>query len=128
MNEEQIPSKERPRQLEEAAAWVIRLGDASRAESDVNEWLRWCDARRGNLEAFELVQQDWLDAGALRTPVKARAHSRSRIVAGLGFALALLVASVCLWLWNAPSPETVESGTMTRAAMPRSRQSRCESG
>ena len=116
MNAEQVPPKERLRQLEEAAAWVIRLSDASRTELDVSEWLRWCDAHRGNLEAFELLQQDWLDAGALRTPIKARAHSRRRIVAGLGFALALLVASVCLWLWNGPRTETVESGAMTRAA------------
>ncbi len=116
MNQEQVPPKEHVRQLEEAADWVIRLSDPSRTESDVNDWLRWCDARRGNLEAFELVQQDWHDAGALRPHVKPRPALRPRIAAGLGLAFAVIVASVTLWFWSRPNTETVESGVLTHAA------------
>jgi transmembrane sensor len=116
MNEEQVPPKERVRQLEEAADWVVRLSDASRTESDVNEWLRWCDDRRGNLEAFELVQQDWHDAGALRGAVRPRPNVRARIAAGLGLAFAVILVCVSLWFWSRPNSETVESGVLTRAA------------
>lgn len=116
MNVEQVPPKERLRQLEEAADWVVRLSEASRTESDVNEWLRWCDARHGNLEAFELLQQDWRDAGALRAPVKARAYPRPRIVAGAALALVVVVASIWPWFWSHPKTQTYESGAMTRAA------------
>ncbi len=117
MNEEQVPRKERVRQLEEAAEWVIRLSQASRTESDVNEWLRWCDARRGNLEAFELLQQDWHDAAALRARVKARVYPRPRIVAGAGLALVVIVACLSsLWFWSLPKTATYESGGLTRAA------------
>lgn len=116
MNVEQVPPKERLRQLEEAADWVVRLSEASRTESDVNEWLRWCDARHGNLEAFELLQQDWRDAGALRAPVKARAYPRPRIVAGAALALVVIVASISPWFWGHPKTQTYESEAMTRAA------------
>jgi transmembrane sensor len=115
MNEEQVLPAERVRQLEEAADWVVRLSDSSRTESEVNQWLRWCDARRGNLEAFELLQQDWHDAGALRAAVKKRPHM-PRTVAGLGLALAAVVACIGLWFWSRPTTETVESGGLTRSA------------
>ena len=109
-------SPQRLQQLQEAADWVIRLSETSRTESDVNEWLRWCDARHGNLEAFELVQQDWRDAAVLRTPVRVRSHRWARIAVGVGVSLATIVACVSVWLWSQPKPETYESGATTRAA------------
>jgi transmembrane sensor len=116
MNDEFTPAEAHLRQLHEAADWVIRLSEASRIESDVNEWLRWCDACPGNLEAFELVQQDWRDAAGLRGPGRARFNKRPRIVAAVGLALATIVACVGLWLWSHSKAETYESGAMTRAA------------
>ena len=116
MKDASDPSQERLQQLREAADWVMRLSEPSRTESDVNTWLRWCDARSGNLEAFELVQQDWHDAGALRSPVRARSYNRPRIFAGAGLALAAILAGVFLWLWSHSNAQTYESGAMTSAA------------
>jgi transmembrane sensor len=116
MSVEKLPPEERVRQLEEAADWVVRLGDPSRTESDVSEWLLWCDARRGNLEAFELVQQDWHDAAALTAPVKARARPRLRVAAGAFVVLVVVAASLSAWFWSHPKSDAVESGAMTRAA------------
>jgi transmembrane sensor len=111
-------SPERLQQLQEAADWVVRLSDPSRTESDVNDWLRWCDGRRGNLETFELVQHDWHAAAALKLqkPASKRPARTLRSLAGAALALACLVASVSLWLWHRASPATYESGAMTRAA------------
>jgi transmembrane sensor len=116
MSEGHPASPQRLQQLQEAADWVIRLSEPSRTESDVSEWLRWCDARDGNLEAFELVQQDWRDAAALRSPVRVRSHPWRRIVVGVGVSLAAIVACVSLWLWSHPKAETYESSATTRAA------------
>jgi len=44
----------------------LRLEDPKRSESDMNEWLRWCDADPENYAAFEMVQAKWRDLDALK--------------------------------------------------------------
>lgn len=45
--------------LEEAADWLQRLQESPCDEKLLGEWLKWCSAAPGNLEAFERVQATW---------------------------------------------------------------------
>ena len=45
--------------MEEAADWLQRLQSRPNDEKVLAEWLDWCRARPGNLEAFERLQAVW---------------------------------------------------------------------
>jgi transmembrane sensor len=66
----------RMQRLHEASDWLLRLNDERCSEEDTAEWLRWCDADRENLDAFESLQRDWLDLDALK-----RTHESSHAAA-----------------------------------------------
>ena len=46
-------------QLAEAAEWLQRLQDSPCDESVLGDWVKWCNATPGNLDAFERVQATW---------------------------------------------------------------------
>jgi transmembrane sensor len=50
--------------LQEAAEWWLQLREANVAPETIAKWMRWCDARAENLEAFESVQALWQKAGS----------------------------------------------------------------
>jgi transmembrane sensor len=48
----------------EAADWWLRLREPNVPPETIAAWMRWCDAREDNLQAFEGVQEFWRKAGA----------------------------------------------------------------
>ena len=58
--------RKRADRLDEAADWLLRLEEPSRAEADYTDWLRWCDSDPENLAAFETVQHKWQAFDALK--------------------------------------------------------------
>lgn len=64
------------RQLEEAAEWLQRLQDSPCDEKLLGDWLKWCSAGSGNLEAFDRMQATW---GAFDTPEVVTAANRLRV-------------------------------------------------
>jgi transmembrane sensor len=112
-------SKLRMRQLEEAAQWIVRLGAEMPSEEDAHEWLRWCDERSGNLEAFEDLQGDWRDLGAVTVRQSAKASSGYNptiVLSALAAAIACAIVGVIFW-WNIDAPSRVlESARQNRSA------------
>ncbi len=66
-------------QLEQAAEWLQRLQDSPCDEHLLNEWLKWCGAAPGNLDAFEQMQAMW---EAFDTPEVVTAANRLRAQRG----------------------------------------------
>ena len=60
-------------QLAEAAEWLQRLQDSPCDESVLGDWVKWCNATPGNLDAFEQMQAVW---GAFDTPEVVTAVNR----------------------------------------------------
>ncbi len=63
-------------QLEEAAEWLQRLRDSPSDEKLLGEWLKWCGAAAGNLDAFDRMQAVW---GAFDAPEVISAANRLRV-------------------------------------------------
>jgi transmembrane sensor len=109
----------RLRQLDEAAEWIVRLGMTAPREEEVAEWLRWCEQQEGNLEAFEQLQRDWRDLGAIdATRVARDGNWRQRSSAWMGLAAAFVLAAVGLAYWRHIPPTSIalESSTRNRSA------------
>jgi transmembrane sensor len=45
--------------LEKAAEWLVRLREPTTTDSELSEWLEWCEAAPENLTAFENLQNLW---------------------------------------------------------------------
>lgn len=86
--------------LEEAGEWVVRLQAESVPAEEVAEWVRWCEARPENLQAFERLQGGWDVLDALKGGTVSRASERSswrRPALGLGLAACLATALVLIF-------------------------------
>lgn len=72
------PDRELQR-LEAAAQWLVRLRDNADDESLVAEWLAWCEAAPGNLDAFQRIEDTWQAvAVAVTPPAAARPAAQPR--------------------------------------------------
>lgn len=112
-------SEARLRQLNEAAEWVVRLGNTAPREEEVAEWLRWCDQVDGNLEAFEQLQGDWRDLGAVRIGRVSILKTKKRAAlrwAGLAAALAIAAVGLTYWWERPPLAIALESASRSRSA------------
>ncbi|HEY8506921.1 MAG TPA: FecR domain-containing protein [Steroidobacteraceae bacterium] len=78
-------------QLAEAAEWLQRLHDSPGDEKLLGEWLKWCSADPGNLEAFDRIQNVW---GAFDAPEIRCAANRVRASGASG--------SQRGWHWRSP--------------------------
>jgi transmembrane sensor len=63
--------------LTQAAEWLLRLNSDTRSELDLTEWLRWCEADADNVAAYQSLQRDWQDLGALKPASRRVFHWRA---------------------------------------------------
>lgn len=68
-------------QLQESADWLQRLQDSPCDEKLLGEWLKWCSAAPGNLDAFERMQATW---GAFDIPEVVATANRLRVQRDVG--------------------------------------------
>lgn len=102
-----IETGEHDRRMREAGEWLLRLHDKSLPDSQVSEWIKWCETDPGNLVAFERMQTLWLNLGASTPPIlnarkrwfdwRGMLGPRRRILAALAATVVTVVAVVGLW-------------------------------
>lgn len=94
--------------LETAGLWLIRLQEDMLTESEVSEWIEWCESDPENLRAFEQLQSLWQAAGERLPPApRSLLHTRIPLWTALAASVVLMLCGglVFLALRQAPGPQ-----------------------
>lgn len=105
--------------LEAAGMWLLRLQEDSLTESEISDWVRWCELDARNLRAFEQMRSLWQVApDHLPLARASRWRPSGRSWGALAACLALTVAgALFLSDYRRSGPERVASEELVETAV-----------
>lgn len=112
-------SAESIRRLEDAGHWLIRLQEDALSESEMSDWVEWCERDPKNLEAFEELRSVWQAVDRAPRAGKPLLHKRVPLWAAMAASvvLAVAVSSVFYAMRHWPESERVANRTVVQTSI-----------
>ena len=107
------------RRLEDAGHWLIRLQEDALSESEMSEWVEWCERDPKNLEVFEELRSVWQAVDHLPRDAKPLLHKRVPLWAALAASvvLAVIVGSAFYAMRYWPASERIANLTLVQTSI-----------